>query len=429
VRTVRCRIVPVALTAALLFPAVGLAQRRVIAPPGSKPAATEEKKAEPAKPPEARPEEPKKPAAANPPDAGAPPAAQPAPAAKEQPKKEATSAPESDSPRTPVAKEPKKEAAPAPTPVLVPKDEQDAPKKDVKSSATASKAEEAVYRRKIDKMSVTLRVRPARPLPSRTTTLLFEIVKLLAVPDPALGDRVPLENALLFVTVGKDGTKTPARYRLHPLADAGVYGVHFTASEAGPYRLALEQRLVNAEIGDKALTTDFVLGIGQDTPMEAASEDESAIKAGRGRTAIKASDGLSQEGAATVMRALGDQWVELADSLEDPAAKGDKVAAARAIAEASSKLAGQVPSALTSSRREFDTLAGDLAASLKELPAAVGAGAAQGRAQMVKIDAEQCSRCHVKFRFQLAEDVSGWPKFTPKAPKEKESGPRKPLQR
>jgi hypothetical protein len=427
VRTVRCRIVPVALAAALLFPAAAMAQRRVIAPPGSKPAATEEKKAEPSRAPEAKPEEPKQPAAAAQPDAGAP-------VAKEQPKKEAAPAskpaPEQDSPRTPVAKEqPKKEEPPAPTPVLVPKDEQEAPKKDVKTAAAAPKSEEAVYRRKIDKTSVTLRVRPAKPLPNHTATLFFEIVKLLTVPDPALGDRVPLENALLFVTVGKDGAKAPARYRLHALADAGVYGVHFLAGEKGPYRVGLEQRLVNPEIGDKALTTEFVLGIGQDTPMEPASEEESAVKTGRGRTAIKASDGLSQEGAAPLMRALGEQWAELAESLENPAATGDKVAAARAILEASAKLAGQVPAALSSSRREFDTLAGDLAASLKELPPAVGAGADKGRAQMARIESEQCSRCHVKFRFQLAEDVSGWPKFTPKAPKEKDAGPRKPLQR
>ena len=36
---------------------------------------------------------------------------------------------------------------------------------------------------------------------------------------------------------------------------------------------------------------------------------------------------------------------------------------------------------------------------------------------MAKLDAEQCTRCHAKFRFQLTEDVSAWPKFTPKAPK------------
>jgi len=422
VRTVQSRIALVALAAALLCPAALWAQRKVIAPPGSKPAstATDDKKAEPAKAPDAGPEEAAPAPAAKPVEPT--PAAKPAPAAEPAP-----DAGPSRGPVGPVAKDqPKKE--PPPSQMLVPKDEQDAPKREVKSTTTTSKADEAVYRRKIDKMSVTLRVQPAKPVPGRAVTLTFEIVKILTVPDPTLGDHLPLENALLLATVGKDGAGAPARYRLHALTDAGIYGTHFTASEAGLYRVGLEQRLVNAEIGDKALATDFVVGIGQDTPMPAATEEESAVKAGRGRTALKTNDGLSTEGAAALMRALGDQWLALAESLANPAATGDKVAAARALAEAEAKLAGQVPASMNGSRREFDTLATDLQAALKDLTAAVGAGADKGSAAMARIETEQCARCHVKFRYQIAEDVSGWPKFTPKAPREKEAGPRKPLQ-
>ena len=401
--------------AALLAPSPGLAQRRVLtgkptveekkdeAKPAAEPAPAT---AEPAKPAE----EPRKPVAAQPEPAA--PNAQPPPPTAE-PKQE---------PRRPIA-EPKKEVPPPPTTILVPKDEQGAPQPGAKA-ATASKADEVLYRKKVDKTSVTLRVRPAKPVPGKTTTLMFEVVRHLTVPDPALGDRVPLENAILFATVGKDGAGAPVRYRLHALSDAGLYGIHVTATEAGPYRIALEQRLENAEIGDKALSTEFVLGIGQDTAMQAA-EEEAAVKTGRGRTALRSGDASPAEGTPAVMKALGDGWLELSSGKG-----GDPVAVARAMAEASAKLAGQAPAAFTSQRREFDALAGELAAALKDLPPVAGAGdAAKTRAALAKVEADHCDRCHVKYRFQLTDDVTAWPKFTPRPSKEApaQAGPRKPV--
>ncbi|MGC4115932.1 MAG: hypothetical protein QM765_15365 [Myxococcales bacterium] len=453
--------------AVLLAPASGLAQRRVIT---GRPA-TEEKKEEP-KPAETAPAAPE-PAKEDPKKEEAKKAEEPAkkeepkkaeeakkeaakkpeePAKKEEPKK-AEEAKKPEEARKPIAAqpepaspnatppaaskdeprraltgdEPKKETPPEKPVILVPKDEQGASGSGAKASA-APKADEALYRKKIDKMSVTLRVRPAKPVPGKTTTLVFEVVKHLAVPDPALGDRVPLEKAILFADVGKDGGAM-VRYRLHPLSDAGVYGIHLTAAEAGPYRIALEQRLENAEIGDKALTADFVLGIGQDTPMQAA-EEESATKSGRGRTALRAGDAPPAEGAPTVMKALGDGWMELAAGLAKPNSGTDLVAIARTMAEAAEKLVGQAPAAFGSQRRDFDALANEAAAALKELVPLVGTDAAKAREAMTRIEVANCAKCHVKYRFQLTDDVASWPKFTPKAPKDapaQQSGPRKPV--
>jgi hypothetical protein len=385
------------LSAALLWPSPGLAQRKVLTPGGKQPAAD-------AKPDEAKPDEAKKDDAK--PAQTAPPAAQP----------DASEPSDKPSGRQPVGSQPKKEVPAAPPTVLVPKDEE-GPKKDTKASPNATpRADEVLYRKKLDKTVVTLHVRPAKPVPGRTTTLLFEVVKVLAVPDPALGDRVPLENAVLFATIGREGGPQ-VRFRLHAMPDAGVYGVHFAGAEAGVYRLLLEQRLENAEIGEKPLTTDFSLGVGQDTPMQAA-DDESAVKAGRGRTALHSGES-SAESVSLLMRSLGDSWMALAQG------SGDAAAAAKAITDAAAKLAGQVPTALSSSRREFDTLAGELAASLKELPGAAG-DSAKARALIAKVEVDQCARCHVKFRFQLTDDVSAWPKFTPKTPKSS-GGPRRPV--
>lgn len=393
--------------AALLVPAPAAAQRRALT---GKPA-TSEAPAEEKKDPkgEAKPEE-KKADAEDPAKKPAPAAAQPAPPAKEEPKRE------------PLA-QPKKDLPPAPPTILVPKDEQGAPKAEGKPAVTAAKADEVLYRKKIDKTIVTLRVRPAKPVPGKSTTLMFEIVKLLAVPDPSLGDRVPLEKATLFATIGRDGAQA-TRYRLHPLVDAGIYGVHFTAPISGAYRIQLDQRLENAEIGDKPVSTEFVLGIGQDTAMQAA-EEEAAVKTGRGRTALRVGDG-AHGGAAQVMRALGDGWLALLHGLSNQNTGVDLVGLARGLGEGSAKLAGQVPEALSSQRREFDALAGELATALKDLLPAVGTDATKARALMAKIETDQCARCHVKYRFQITDDVAAWPKFTPKAPKDASSASKKP---
>jgi hypothetical protein len=442
--------------AVLLAPASGLAQRRVIT---GKPAATEEKtdEAKPAAAAEPAKEEPKKAEEAKKPAeepkkveeankaAEAPKTAAEAPKKADEPKKavearkpvaaqpEPTSpnatppAASKDEPRRPVGETKKEPAAPEKTTILVPKDEQGAAQSGSKAAA-APKGDEAIYRKKIDKMSVTLRVRPAKPMPGKTTTLVFEVVKQLTIPDPALGDRVPLEKAILFADVGKDGAAT-VRYRLHPLSDAGLYGTHLTATEAGPYRIGLEQRLENAEIGDKPLTAEFVLGIGQDTPMQAA-EEETAVKTGRGRTALRAGDAPPAEGAPTVMKALGDGWLELTKGLAKPNSGTDLVAAARAMADAAAKLSGQAPASFASQRRDFDALAGETAAALKDLVPVVGTDAAKAREALAKIETGNCAKCHVKYRFQITDDVTAWPKFTPKAPKEApapQAGPRKPV--
>ncbi|MBI5546962.1 MAG: hypothetical protein HY901_24020 [Deltaproteobacteria bacterium] len=408
------------LAAALLAPSVAPAQRRVITPGGGNPAPTEVK-------PEGQKDGPAAPVVENKEEASSE-TAKPPEGKKDEPKavtQPATKKEEATAPRTPIGEPARKEVPPAPPVVLVPKDELESPKAGAaKTTAVAPKVDEVLYRKKVERTSVTLRVRPAAPVPGRTTTLLFEVVKHLAVPDPALGDRVPLENAVLFVTIGRDGAGSPVRYRLRALPDAGIYGVHYTAKEAGPYRLQLEQRLENAEIGDKALTTEFVLGIGQETAMQAA-EEEAAVKTGKGRTALRAG-AEATEGAGPPIRVLGEAWLELSQGLQRPGAAGDLVATARAASEAAARIAGQAPAALSSQRREFDALAADLLTGLKDLPALVGADAGKAKELMTTLETQSCARCHVKYRFQIADDVSAWPKFTPRAPQETSSGPRKP---
>ncbi|MFN7133911.1 MAG: hypothetical protein ACK4N5_17680, partial [Myxococcales bacterium] len=279
-------------------------------------------------------------------------------------------------------------------------------------------------RKRLDnKTVITLRVRPAQPQPGRPTTMLFEVAKVLDIPDPVIGDRAPVENANLVLTLtGSGKNATVVRQRLNPMRDAGIYGAHFTATEPGVYKLDLQQQLPgDAEIGDVAIAADFPLGIGVPTPAPAAEEEESTGRKdrsrGRGRAgAVKSITERDQapEGVGDVMGQLGAAWLRLTDRLEDPKASAEELAThAKAIAELSGKVEGQVPVPMAMHGKEFNLYAGQLHDALKELPAQL-ADRAKVKATLTRVEQGTCLKCHARFRYQITDDVSSWPKFEPK---------------
>ena len=390
----------IASLAALLFlGGAAQAQRRVITAPGQKApdqlGKPDEKKPEPEPEPEVKKEEPKK----------------KVPVKSEEKPVEAEKPPEPEKPLGPV----------------IPKDERGASSSAAKKpdkTVVVAETQEVVYRKKVNKTIVTLHVRPAKPVPGKLTTFLFEIVKLLEVPDPALGDRAPEENAHLVATL--KGGSHESRIRLHGLKDAGTYGMHFTAPEAGSYKIQVDQRLDNPEIGDVALSVEFVVGIGVATQMPVADEED-AQKARKGRSALKvignakAGPGEKAEGPTEVMKELGRRWLDLQLALEEPKpTAGDLAAQAKAIAELVPKADGQVPMSMAINGKEFNLFVGQLADAVNELPA-LTADKGKAKAFMAKTETEMCLRCHAKYRFQITDDVSHWPKFEPKDPSEKKA--------
>jgi hypothetical protein len=246
-------------------------------------------------------------------------------------------------------------------------------------------------------------VRPGKPKPHTPTEIVFQIDELLPIPDPALGDRRPVEKAELVARVtGPDGTRT---FELHPMTDKGEYGFHFTPTVPGLYSVAC-QRVA----GRPPLAADFALGVGVETPTP--SDDGAAGKGNRRRGLLgggnrrAAAAGPDDSTAAGVMAELGDEWLALRRTAGTPEA----AAPMGKVLDHARKLAGKVPAGFPEGRSAFDQLAAKFVADLEAMQGRVADPAAT--AELDRMQGATCLRCHAQFRFGVAESVDRWPDFT-----------------
>lgn len=246
----------------------------------------------------------------------------------------------------------------------------------------------------------SMAVRPGKPKPFVPTEVVFQIDELLPIPDPALGDRRPVEKAELVARVtGPDGTRT---FELHPMTDRGEYGFHFTPVTPGLYSVTCER-----VAGRPPLKADFALGIGVETPTPA---DDAAAKGRRrgilgGGNRRAAASGPDDSTAAGVMAELGDEWLALRRAAGTPEA----AAPMGKVLEHARKLAGKVPAGFPEGRSTFDQLAAKFVTDLEALKGRVADRAAT--AELDRMQGATCLRCHAQFRFGVAESVDRWPDF------------------
>ena len=329
-------------------------------------------------------------APAAPPDAGAP--AEPAPVAPVEPAHRGPVHPVGEAPK-PV---PKKPQLPPELQVKPPPP----PKKIVNPA-------EVTYRKKTEDHLFVLRVRPGEPKPGQTVELLLELSKLHDPPDPVVGDREPVAGAELVVSLEKGGAAP--EHLLHALDQPGQYGAHITAGEAGLYTVRIASRS-----GDAALAASFPLGIGVPTPVRPDDVAATLAAASRGphravRSRKQAAGDTVHAALPEIMRQLGEKLLALDAALSG---QGDAAAQAHAMAELSKAIAGQTPPQNSERPAEFDQQAGELTHALGLL--------AQNptRAKLADVEQNHCWKCHAEYRFGVASDVSGWPKFVAAEPQE-----------
>jgi hypothetical protein len=310
----------------------------------------------------------------------------------------------------PVVPVPEPPAQPEQPELLVPDDELGAARAPKQAAAAPVASREVVFRKRLDRHTVTLRVRPARPAPGRTATLVFEVAQLLQPPDPTFGPRRPLEQGDFVATFSLDG-RTVGRRRLHPLENAGSYGLHFTAPAAGVYRVELAQRLEAPEIGAVPVTAEFLLGFGTDTPAQSASADEGdGVEVRRSRRTLRVVGARNDGAPPELMADLEERWLALRAALEEPQADPAELAAhAQALQELSARLREPRSSGQS---REFGQLASTLE-PVAALPASFGQPTAALQA-MDRLEFDSCTCCHARLRFRLTDDVGRWPEFGPR---------------
>ncbi len=249
-----------------------------------------------------------------------------------------------------------------------------------------------------------LAVRPGEPKAGDSVELFFKINEILPIPDPAYGDRKPLEGGKMTVRVSGGGLDRT--YQVHELDDSGTYGAHFTAANQGVYRLQVERTDLR-----RAQQVEFQVGVGVPTP--GVQKDAQATTPRRGRNGV--TEGVELVGVAGpdaasiagVMAELGRRWMELARHAGTPAAAD----AAKAVREQAELMAGKMPQMKGADVTEWEQLASSLVARA----ASFGTGdRAAVLSAMQKTNDELCMRCHAKYRFQFADSVATWPDFSVK---------------
>ena len=229
-------------------------------------------------------------------------------------------------------------------------------------------------------------VRPGEPQPGRLVELQVDMAELRDPPDPTYGDEAPIENALMALTFSGSGNKV--KLYLRPLGDTGSYGVHWTPQAKGLWTATL------APMAGPGPSSSFEIGVGVPMPASAQGQEVQTSRLVLGGRSVKRIQPLTP-----VMHELNERWLRLLDS-------ADTTADAAKIEELLRSLVGRAPQAFATAGVEFDELARNAATSAGR---AAHAPQIERQAAMRAVELNSCTRCHVKFRDGVVDDISRWP--------------------
>jgi hypothetical protein len=248
-----------------------------------------------------------------------------------------------------------------------------------------------VFQLKQGNYRVRATVRPGEPQPGQLVELQLDITQARDISDPMYGDDAPVENALLVLTFTGPGAKV--RSSVRPLSDVGSYGVHWTPVNKGLWTATL------APLAGQGPSLSFEIGVGVPMPASAQGQEVQETRSVVGSRSARPAQPLTP-----MMRQLTQRWLKLLESGTDGAREGD------AIGTLLRTLPGRVPQAFESDSAEFDELAKSTATAAE---AAARTPFAGRDAAMRAVELNSCTRCHVKFRDGVVQDISHWPEVKP----------------
>ena len=244
--------------------------------------------------------------------------------------------------------------------------------------------------KKAGEYQVRLTLRPGPPQPKQVLELLFDVSQVPEFTDATYGDRIPVAGVTFVAALDGKGGKT--RYRVHPLPDAGTYGIHATVDAPGVYTLSL------APAGnEKGPKIDFQLGIG--VPMPADAQGAAVGESRKPATTVDRGPAEGDDRVKKLMVELGDRWTAL-----DPVGGKPDVAETKAVAALLGELDGKVPQAYLAGKDEFDLLAREAKRGLESY-----ATQKPTLAAYQQTSEEQCLKCHLKYRFAVTNELARWP--------------------
>jgi hypothetical protein len=274
----------------------------------------------------------------------------------------------------------------------------EAPAAEAPAKVEAKPAEIVEYTLTVRDGSFRVRVtlRPGEPQPHKPLEILLDVARATDSIDATYGDRVPLRDAKMQLSITGPGARE--RRRVWPMADVGVYGAHWTPAAKGLWTVAVEP------IEEKPETPHVSFQIGVGVPMPASSEGQ-AVRANR---VVLAGAPQAPTGPSLreVMKKLGERWLEAGRG----GAEADEKAAIEAMRAIVDGLPGTVPAAHAGDGLEYDDIVRGLRADVATL---ARAPAKERAAQLEQMDEARCLRCHVKFRDGIVKDLLMWPEVKP----------------
>lgn len=267
---------------------------------------------------------------------------------------------------------------------------------------------EVVFKTRNADFAFTLRVRPGLPKPGEVVELRLDVQRIHEPPDPVQGDREAYNEAQLSAVFSRDGAGGRP-YLFHKLPLPGEYGLHVLPTDQGVHELAIGRRS-----GKPGMDINFKVGVGVPHPLRPDDALATVAAGSRGPVRPTAAGAAGGPPLAQVMEQLGERLLAYEAALEAGRA-ADGVAAAKAMQELSGQVAGKVPGHHARRTQEFEGNAQRLAAGLTELasrPLEKPADRVAAKAKLLELESATCMRCHVQFRFDVADDTSTWPKFT-----------------
>lgn len=289
---------------------------------------------------------------------------------------------------------------------------------------------ERVIEKKDGDYVLRLTIRPGNLKVNHVAEAEVEISRTLDVPDPVTGDQMPITSTRPVATVtppetgrGKhEAPPAPSRFVVWPASNPGSYGFHFTPDVDGLYEVTIsgmDSTKTDDNSEPQAYSASWHIGAGTAASETEQSQGGAAVRQSTRRPVGTGSGGEKERKLDKLMADIADRYLNLEMMIGKGTPKGgpaEMVLEARAIAGLLDQTKGLTPDAFSDGSAEFDQLTAKASAALAEVANAAGG---KDHAKLVRafdaVESVGCNECHAKYRFQVTDDVSNWPKFTQKA--------------
>ncbi|GAB4295537.1 MAG: hypothetical protein Kow0090_10490 [Myxococcota bacterium] len=279
-----------------------------------------------------------------------------------------------------------------------------------------------------------LTVQPGIPEVGRVVEFLIKAYKIPKTPHPQYGGRIPMDTAIIVATAAHESEiSTSIDYLLHPVGDPGNFGFHFTPIRQGYHNIIffgefegekfdvkfrvpvdvwpLPASELKSEASSQMVERDIFGLATKQRFVDPSAQKTSPVRKG---PVMPGATGKTESGMNIneLMRKLGMPWAELGDELFVKPKPSDKKggSALDELYTVAQMLQNSTPINFVNDAAEYQQYMSELFQSLGRLNSEFRKQKFNEARLLYKIvEKDNCTRCHVKFRWKLVGDLSGYP--------------------